>query len=117
MIGNLSIVLPYAPAAIGIAGAVRKKSGARINGPLRVLALLVVVAALLLFALGIVPSEATTGETVLRFARCSLLLALESFGIIFGSNCVWCSRCGCSGTEGLHAGGSRLSSWMGTVAN
>jgi hypothetical protein len=84
MIGNLTIVLPYAPAVIGIAGVIRKKYGASINGPLRVLVLLAVVSALLLFGLDVVPAEATVRESMIRFARCSVLLALEAFGIIFG---------------------------------
>jgi len=81
--GNAAIVLPYAPVVMGMAGLVRRRYP-RVNGPLRVLVLLLATSMVFLFALGVVPAEATTGASVLRFVRCSLLLALESFGITFG---------------------------------
>jgi hypothetical protein len=84
MIGNLTMVLPCVPVVIGLAGVIRKKYGARINGPLRVLGLLVMLSALLLFAFDAVPAEATIGATVLRFVRCAVLLALEAFGVTYG---------------------------------
>lgn len=100
MIGNLTIVLPYAPAVIGIAGVIRKRYGARINGPLRVLVLLVTVAALLLFGLDAVPAEATMRESVIRFVRCAVLLALEAFGITYGLDRLGARMSGGASTNG-----------------
>lgn len=84
MIGNLSVVLPYVPAVIGLAGAIRKKYGTRINGPFPVLFLLLALSAAVLFGLDVLPERESVAGAVLEHARCSLLLALESFGVIFG---------------------------------